>query len=165
MSPDPNPTWSAPLPSQECWRSESTLLVRTEHLNPHGYLFGGRLLEWLDEQAYIAAISSVKPEASLVTVAIDNVRFQHQVRNGTALRFRTKLVHVGNTSLTLHTEVLRLPNTEQIFRAYVTFAAVSAQGKPLPVKPLLLAPFEPVTADEKKHWAEVEAARARRRSS
>ena len=48
--------------------SESTLLVRPEHLNHHGFLFGGRLLEWLDEQAYIAAISRLNPEANLVTV-------------------------------------------------------------------------------------------------
>src|SRR3954453_3783898 len=85
--------------------SESTLLVRPEHLNHHGYLFGGRLLEWLDEQAYIAAISRLKPEANLVTVAIDRVEFRFSVKQGSLLRFRSMLVHVGRSSLTVFTQV------------------------------------------------------------
>src|SRR5438094_1676897 len=106
--------------------SESTLLVRPEHLNHHGYLFGGRLLEWLDEQAYIAAISRMKPAANLVTVAIDRVEFRYSVRQGSLLRFRSLLVHAGRTSVTVFTQVYlrRAPREQEIFRAYVTFVCL-----------------------------------------
>lgn len=152
--------------------SESTLLVRPEHLNHHGYLFGGRLLEWLDEQAYIAAISRLKPEANLVTVAIDRVEFRYSVVQGTLLRFRSLLVHVGRTSLTVFTQVYRnwaaqAPPIagEEIFRAYVSFVCLDKKARPRAVAPLLLAPFSKETLDSDEarfHWAEVERARAQR---
>src|SRR5437773_1184281 len=120
--------------------SESTLLVRPEHLNHHGYLFGGRLLEWLDEQAYIAAISRLKPEANLVTVAIDRVEFKFSVVQGSLLHFRSMLVHAGRTSLTVYTQVYRRTTgeDEEIFRAYVSFVCLDDKAKPRPVAPLLL---------------------------
>src|SRR5258708_8581579 len=80
-------------PHTKPMHSESTLLVRPEHLNHHGYLFGGRLLEWLDEQAYIAAMSRLNSEANLVTIAIDRVQFQHSVVQRSLPRFPSILVH------------------------------------------------------------------------
>lgn len=142
--------------------SESTLLVRPEHLNHHGSLFGGRLLEWLDEQAYIAAITRLDYRANLVTVAIDNVEFHHQVRKGAVLRFRSMLVHVGRTSLTVHTVVALMPSQLNIFEAYVTFVALDANSHPTPVAKLLLEKFEARTAEEKRHWKVVEADRQSR---
>ena len=142
--------------------SESTLLVRPEHLNHHGFLFGGRLLEWLDEQAYIAAIAHLKPGSILVTVSIDRVQFKHQVRNGSALKFSTRLVHVGRTSMTMHTDVIRLPEGVHIFDALVTFVTISPKGKSMRVAPLLLTPFK-LETDEDKRWNKVvEQARAQR---
>lgn len=147
--------------------SESMLLVRPEHLNHHGYLFGGRLLEWLDEQAYIAAIARLKPEANLVTVAIDRVEFKFSVVQGSVLRFRSMLVHAGRTSLTVFTQVFRRPsiNDEEIFRAYVTFVCLDKMARPRPVAPLLLKPFTKDSLDSNEarmHWNEIERARARR---
>jgi acyl-CoA hydrolase len=147
--------------------SESMLLVRPEHLNHHGYLFGGRLLEWLDEQAYIAAIARLKPEANLVTVAIDRVEFKFSVVQGSVLRFRSMLVHAGRTSLTVFTQVFRRPGLEdeEIFRAYVTFVCLDQRALPRPVAPLLLKPFtkESLESDEaREHWKIVEKARAQR---
>ena len=147
--------------------SESTLLVRPEHLNHHGYLFGGRLLEWLDEQAYIAAISQLKPEANLVTVAIDRVEFRFSVVQGSLLRFRSIVVHMGRTSLTVFTQVYRrrMPDDEEIFRAYVTFVCLNGKGRLCAVAPLVLSPFSKssLTDNEARfHWNQVERARAQR---
>ena len=143
------------------------LLVRPEHLNHHGFLFGGRLLEWLDEQAYIAATTRLKPEANLVTVAIDRVEFKFAVVQGSVLRFRSMLVHTGRTSLTVFTQVFRGRATEEeeIFRAYVTFVCLDKDAHPRPVAPLLLQPFSRDTLDNDNarfHWDEVERARAQR---
>ncbi len=146
--------------------SESTLLVRPEHLNHHGFLFGGRLLEWLDEQAYIAAISQLKPEANLVTVAIDRVEFRYSVVQGSLLRFRSMPVHVGRTSLTVFTQVyLRRQRADQeIFRAYVSFVCLDRQARPRRVAPLLLAPLnkQALPREARFHWDEVDRARAQR---
>jgi len=146
--------------------SESTLLVRPEHLNHHGYLFGGRLLEWLDEQAYIAAIQHLKSKANLVTVAIDRVEFKVSVRQGSLLKFRSMMVHVGRTSLTLFTQVFKHHDAqdEEIFRAYVSFVCLTKKDKPAPVAPLLLQPFslQTIHADIRIHWDDVERARALR---
>ena len=147
--------------------SESTLLVRPEHLNHHGYLFGGRLLEWLDEQAYIAAISHLKPEANLVTVAIDRVEFRFSVVQGSILTFKSIPVHVGRTSMTVFTQVYRhgIKDDDEIFRAYVSFVCLNSHGKACPIAPMLAKPFsrdhlEDETA--KLHWDEVERARSQR---
>src|SRR5574344_538715 len=43
-------------------------LVRSEHLNHNGKLFGGYMLLWVDEYAYIAAITEY-PGARFVTRA------------------------------------------------------------------------------------------------
>ena len=147
--------------------SESMLLVRPEHLNHHGFLFGGRLLEWLDEQAYIAAVTRLKPEANLVTVAIDRVEFKFAVVQGSVLRFNSTLVHAGRTSLTVFTQVYRgrATDEEEIFRAYVTFVCLDKDAHPRAVEPLLLQQFNKstLTSDEaRRHWDEVDRARAQR---
>jgi acyl-CoA hydrolase len=139
------------------------LLVRPEHLNHHGFLFGGRLLEWLDEQAYIAAMAGMKRSSNLVTVGIDRVEFHHQVREGAVLRFRSKVVHLGWTSITVHTEVAVMPDACVIFDAYVTFVALDPAGLPTSVKDLLLKAYEPRTEEERRHWEAVEEARAARK--
>jgi acyl-CoA hydrolase len=147
--------------------SESTLLVRPEHLNHHGYLFGGRLLEWLDEQAYIAAMAQCKTDANLVTVAIDQVEFKVSVRQGSMLRFRSDVVHVGRTSLSVFTEVLLLRDgaPHVIFSAYVSFVCLNAQGRPRAIAPLLVTKFSPKTlsAEALARWQHVENLRARHR--
>lgn len=150
--------------------SESTLLVRPEHLNHHGFLFGGRLLEWLDEQAYIAAVSCVKPEANLVTIGIDRVAFKHAVRQGSLLRFRSLPVHAGRTSLTVFTQVFLLGSDEllDIFSAYVTFVCLDKREKLRPIARLMRKPFTfgTLLSDEQRgHWQEVERARLNRKGS
>ena len=146
---------------------ESTLLVRPEHLNHHGYLFGGRLLEWLDEQAYIAAMSLLKPAANLVTVAIDRVEFRHSAKQGSLLRFRSLPVHTGRTSLTVFTHVLQLgfPRERDMFSAYVTFVCLGPKERPRPIAPLMLKRLSRdtlTTEQERRHWDEVERARKNR---
>ena len=150
--------------------SESTLLVRPEHLNHHGYLFGGRLLEWLDEQAYIAAMSLLKPAANLVTVAIDRVVFRHPAKQGSMLKFQSQPVHTGLTSLTVFTKVLMLecPKERDMFSAYVTFVCLNAKERPRSIAPLMLKPllFEHLKTDEDRaHWQRVEQARRERHLS
>ena len=70
-------------------------IVRKEHLNHYGYLFGGMLLCWVDEFAWIFA-SLDFPGCPLVTVGMDQVVFKERVVNGSILRFNILPAQTGN---------------------------------------------------------------------
>ncbi len=116
---------------------ENHRLVLPEHLNHFGYLFGGHLLKWVDECAWIAATLDF-PGCSLVTVAMDKVEFKRSVREGTILRFAVDRCRVGRTSVQYAVAVFRdvgdgaqpLP----VFSTHVTLVHVDANGakQPLP---------------------------------
>ncbi|MEM1294215.1 MAG: acyl-CoA thioesterase [Verrucomicrobiota bacterium] len=73
-------------------------LVLPEHLNHHGKLFGGYMLKWIDEFAYITANLDF-PGNRFVTIALDNVEFRHGVKNGEILRFSIAREKLGNSSV------------------------------------------------------------------
>jgi acyl-CoA hydrolase len=143
--------------------SESRRLVRPEHLNHHGFLFGGTLLQWLDEQAYMAVASMTTEDANLVTVGIDRVEFRYPVKLGAILRFRSFLAHVGRTSLTVFVEVSYGAGiaSQNVFDAYVTFVCTDQDGKPRPFADVLTATLgrEDLDPVGKQKWDEIEAQR------
>ena len=53
---------------------ENHRLVLPEHLNQFGFLFGGYLLKWVDEFAWMGA-SLEFPGCLVVTVGMDEVSF------------------------------------------------------------------------------------------
>lgn len=114
-------------------------LVRPEHLNHHGNLFGGALLRWVDEFAWITA-SLDFPHCRLVTIGMDRVEFRRQVPNGSILRFSVLPDRLGNTSITYHVNVMAdLPGAEaesHIFSTNITFVRIDEAGRkcPLPQK-------------------------------
>jgi len=115
---------------------ENHKLVLPEHLNHFGFLFGGHLLCWVDEIAWIAA-SLDFPGLRFVTVAMDRVEFRRSIREGTILHFDTNRVRIGHTSLTYAVEVRRtgqpLPDHEPVFRTLVTLVRVDEQGQKTPL--------------------------------
>lgn len=110
---------------------ETFTLVRTEHLNHNGKLFGGQLLKWVDECAWLASARDF-PGSILVTRAMENSEFRHPVPNGSILRFRIELVHTGTTSVVYSVDVFAdAPggSTEElIFTNRVTFVALDENG-------------------------------------
>ena len=115
---------------------ENYTLVLTEHLNHNGTLFGGQLLKWVDEFAWIAAISDFR-HSILVTRAMEKIDFKETVPLGSVLRFSTKQQRIGTTSVTYSVEVFaREPNRDGetlIFSNLVTFCAVDENGKKTPL--------------------------------
>ena len=105
---------------------ENHRLVLPEHMNQYGFLFGGYLLAWVDEMAWMAA-SMDYPNCQLVTVAMDAVVFRESVRKGVILRFRALRTHIGNTSVTYGISVYR--ETDEIFSNRVTLVRVDAGGR------------------------------------
>lgn len=110
---------------------ETFCFVRPEHLNHHGFLFGGQLLKWVDEFTWLAAARDF-PGNILVTRAMDNIQFSKRVCNGAILRFEILQHNKGHSSVTYTTEVyasdqLSIEET-MVFSTHVTFVAVDEKG-------------------------------------
>ena len=106
-------------------------LVLPEHLNHYGYLFGGVLLKWVDESAYICAKIEY-PGRNFVTVGMEEVRFRKKIELGSILRFNVELTDKGKTSLTYKVSVYntddRDRNFEEIFTTSITYVCMDQQG-------------------------------------
>lgn len=108
-------------------------LVLPGDLNHYGFLFGGRLLAWIDEASWIAA-SLDHPRCRFVTVGMDTVEFRHSVREGTILRIECGLDRRGSTSVTYAVEVIdENAGPHVIFSTRVTFVNVDEAGVKQPV--------------------------------
>jgi len=113
---------------------ENHRLVLPGDLNQYGYLFGGRLLAWIDEASWIAA-SLDYPQCHFVTVAMATVEFHHSVREGTILTIRCERTREGTTSVTYAVAVWdRKARPDPIFTTAVTFVRVGADGGKLPLR-------------------------------
>jgi len=113
-------------------------LVLPEFLNDQGFLFGGNLLKWVDESAYITA-SLEFPGNRLVTVSLSEVNFKHPIQPGELLCFDVQLIRTGNTSVTYEIDVLgeKLAGTnEPLFVTKITFVNVGDGGEPQPLNAL-----------------------------
>lgn len=111
---------------------ESFKVVRPEHLNHYGYLFGGFLLKWVDEISWIAA-SRDYPGCQFVTVAMDKVEFRKSVRQGTVLRFRARRFKEGETSVQytvkVYSDDLESGSESAVFSTHVSFVCLDAAGR------------------------------------
>ncbi len=113
---------------------ETHRLVLPADLNQYGFLFGGRLLAWVDEASWIAA-SLDYPHCQFVTVAMDRVEFRHGVREGTILRIRCDKEREGNTSVTYGVQVVdEKVAPGPIFSTRVTFVSVDDTGRKRPIR-------------------------------
>ncbi len=107
---------------------ENHRLVLPEHLNQYGFLFGGYLLCWVDEMAWLAA-SLAHPGCRFVTVAMNQVEFKKSVREGSILRFYANNIKIGDTSITYQIGVEM--KSEEIFSTHVTLVNVDEDGNKL----------------------------------
>ncbi len=105
-------------------------LVVPGHLNHYGFLFGGNLLQWVDEHAWIAATLEF-PGCNFVTIGMDKVRFLKSVKEGTILEFKVEKIKVGNTTVGYLVSVYRLHSeldSDLVFSSEVTFIRIDENG-------------------------------------
>ncbi len=111
---------------------ENYKLVLPEHLNHYGFLFGGHLLKWVDETAWIAA-SQDYAGCNFVTIGMDKVEFRKSIRQGTILRINAEKSRTGNTSVQYGVTVLagniQTGSEETVFSTNITFVRIDADGK------------------------------------
>lgn len=111
---------------------ENYALVRPEHLNHYGHLFGGVLLKWVDEFAWMAA-SREYTGCRLVTIGMDRVEFKQPAPSGSILRFLVQRGREGTTSVTYSVEVFAdepgASEEKSMFTTNVTFVRVDEEGE------------------------------------
>jgi len=105
--------------------------------NPLGTIFGGLILSYIDQAGAIQARQ--ESQKNLVTVAMHEVKFIAPVFVGDLVSFYTKIIKIGNTSITVLVTVdARRANapheTVRVTQAEVVYVAVDQPGKPVPVK-------------------------------
>jgi acyl-CoA thioesterase YciA len=114
--------------------------------NPLGSIFGGVILSHIDSAGAIGARHEVAKAGGalpfLVTVAINRVEFKQPVLVGDVVRFMTRLVRMGRTSITVQVTVqaerdggdgpLTLTEAEVV---YVAVDRTSPERRPVPLLP------------------------------
>ena len=112
-------------------------LVLPEFMNEQGALFGGNLLKWIDEFAYVTASLDL-PGNCFVTVSLDNVVFRKPIKVGYILCFDVVRVRLGTTSVSYDIKVFNAKDHTQkdelLFETNVVFVNVNAEGKKEPIK-------------------------------
>ena len=115
-------------------------LMMPHQVNNHGHVFGGVVLSMVDRAAGVASMRHAGRPC--VTVSFDRVDFKEPIFTGEVVTCKAKVNFVGRTSMeigvrveaeNLFTREARHTNT-----CYVTFVAIDASHRPVPVPPLLL---------------------------
>jgi acyl-CoA hydrolase len=106
-------------------------LVKSEDLNHHGTLFAGRTAEWFVESGFIAATSQLNPQ-QVVCLKIHGMFFTKPARSGDVLKFSSKLVYAGKTSLTVFVRVIKRGTETPLVEGFVTFIHVDQHTTPSP---------------------------------
>jgi acyl-CoA hydrolase len=135
------------LPSQSV--TTNTEVVLPNDTNHVGNLFGGKLMQWVDITAAIAAQRHCG--RVVVTAAINHVSFDNPIKQNSIVTLEAKVSRAFNTSMEIFVDVyVENPVTgakTKCNEAILTFVAIDQNGSPLHVPPLA-----PETEIEKKRF-------------
>jgi|SRR5581483_5808850 len=99
------------------------LLVRPEFLNHSGTLFGGYLMQWADEMAYIAA-SLKYPHCQFVTKLFGEFNFVTPVRMGEIITLFSEVTAEGTTSCQVKVWAVNETRKQEVFRTQAVMVNV-----------------------------------------
>jgi acyl-CoA hydrolase len=119
--------------------------------NGLGNVLGGKVMHLVDLAAAIAAMRHARNP--VVTASVDNLHFLHPVHIGELIMLRASVNRVFRTSMEVGvkvmTEKLLTGERRHTCSAYLTFVAVNAEGKAIPIPPVV-----PESEDEKRRFRE-----------
>jgi len=138
---------------------EATHLVLPQDTNALGTAFGGKIMEWMDIAAAVAAGRHVA--GPVVTVAVDDMHFSQPIRLGDVVVIHASVNHTGRTSMEVGVKVDREDSAtlrrEHCLSGYFTFVGVDKNGRPIPIPQLT-----PQTDSEKRRYENAELRRQHR---
>ena len=136
-------------------RAETVHIVRPNHLNGANRLFGGILMQWIDEVAGIVAKRHCM--CNVTTASVDNLTFLHGAYQNDMIVIAGKLTWVGSSSMEVcvdtYVETL-CGKRDWINNAHFIMVALDENNKPVQVPRLLLQ-----TEEEQLAWSEAEERR------
>ncbi len=134
---------------------ETIHIVRPNHLNGANRLFGGILMQWIDEVAGLVAKRHAR--TNVTTASVDNLRFLKGAYQNEVLVLIGKITYVGTTSMEVRVDTYAEDEEgvrRAINRAYFCMVALDENDRPVKVPGLILE-----TESEKAEW---ESAKKRR---
>ncbi len=127
---------------------ETVHIVRPNHLNGAERLFGGILMQWMDEVA--ALVAKRHTHRNVVTLSVDNLRFFKGAYQKDVIVIVGRMTYTGRTSMEVEVdsfvEALDGERTH-INHAYFTMVGLDENDRPAPVPEL-----SPETEEEKAKW-------------
>ena len=103
-------------------------------------VFGGVIMSMVDRCAALSAIRHSGGQCT--TLSIDRILFKEPIRVGELVEVRSRVVHVGRTSLSVLADVYAEDIASGVRRhtneCWLTFVHLDDEGKPAQVPPLLL---------------------------
>ena len=106
--------------------------VKPEDLNPNNSLFGGKLLQWIDEEAALYTIIQLE-NPHVVTKFISEINFVSAPKLGDIIEIGIAATAFGNTSVTLKCAVRNKLNRQIILTIdKLVFVNLDENGTPVP---------------------------------
>lgn len=106
--------------------------VKPEDLNPNESLFGGRLLQWIDEEAALYAIVQLE-NARVVTKYMSEINFVSSAKKGDIIEIGLSVKKFGGSSITLSCEVRNKMTRDTILLIEnLVMVNLGEDGKPKP---------------------------------
>jgi acyl-CoA hydrolase len=137
-------------------QSEYSELALPNDSNGLGNVLGGKVMHLVDLAGALAAIRHAR--CPVVTASIDHMNFLHPVHIGQLIILRSSVNRVFQTSMEVGVKVwvedLLKGELRHTSSAYLTFVAIDAQGKRVPVASVI-----PETEEEKRRYDEALARR------
>ena len=104
--------------------------IKPEDLNPNHSLVGGRLLQWIDEEAALYAIVQLETPRC-VTKFISEINFISSAKQGDIIEIGIEATDFGNTSITLTCEVRNMMTRQTIITIdKIVFVGLDENGIP-----------------------------------
>lgn len=106
--------------------------IKPQDLNPNQTLFGGRLLEWIDEEAALYACIQLENKR-VVTKYINEINFVSSAKQGDVIEIGIDVVRFGRSSLTLACEVRNKMTRQTIIKIdEIIMVNLNEDGLPSP---------------------------------
>ncbi|MDL2294081.1 acyl-CoA thioesterase [Ruminococcaceae bacterium OttesenSCG-928-D13] len=141
-------------------RTEQIHYIQYKHLNSQRRLFGGMLMEWIDEVAGFVAGRHTGGKL-VTTAAVDSLVFKGPAYLGDVVVLVGTLTYTGNTSMEVRVDTFveeADSSRKRINRAYLVMVAIDEDGKPTKVPPVV-----PETDEERREWEDAQKRNALRK--
>jgi acyl-CoA hydrolase len=121
-------------------RSQRVQVVFPNDVNNNGVLYGGRLLDWIDELGGIVAQRHCRK--NVMSASIESLDFLNPIYERDLVILEGWITYTGRTSMEVEIQVISenpLTGTKtKTCQAFLTYVAVNENGHPAKVHPLLV---------------------------